>query len=148
MGTDGSGERSQVLRIGEVAQRAGLTVEALRYYERVGLLPRPPRSVGGLRRYRPDVLDRVRFIKRAQTLGLTLKEIQRLAGDARRRGHGPCQRVHDVLARHIAEIDHRMGELRQLRHTLDEYRIACEQALGRDTEPGCPTLDALERAHL
>ena len=73
-------EREQTLRIGEVAHRAGVTVEALRYYERVGLLPRPPRSTGGLRRYRPDVLDRVRFIKQAQTLGLSLREIQQLTG--------------------------------------------------------------------
>jgi MerR family mercuric resistance operon transcriptional regulator len=73
-------EREQTLRIGEVAQQTGMTVEALRYYERKGLLPHPPRSAGGLRRYRSDVLDRVRFIKQAQTLGLSLKEIQQLTG--------------------------------------------------------------------
>jgi DNA-binding transcriptional MerR regulator len=140
-------ERRETLRIGEVAQQAGLTVEALRYYERMGLLPRPPRSTGGLRRYRPDVLDRVRFIKQAQTLGLTLKEIQHLTGDAHRKGRAACQRVHDVLARHIADIDKRITELHELRATLNDYRRTCDRALGREAEPECPTLDALERTH-
>ena len=83
-------ERELTMRIGEVAQQGGLTVEALRYYERMGLLPTPPRSSGGLRRYRPDVLDRVRFIKQAQTLGLSLKEIQQLTTNTRRKSRGAC----------------------------------------------------------
>ena len=134
-----------MLRIGEVAQQAGLTVEALRYYERMGLLPRVPRSTGGLRRYSADVLDRVRFIKQAQALGLTLKEIQQLTKDTRRKSRGACQRVHDVLVQHIMDIDRRVIALRDLRKTLNKYRTTCEQALGRETEPECPTLDALER---
>lgn len=139
-------EREQTLRIGEVAQRAGLTVEALRYYERRGLLPTPPRSNGGLRRYRPDVLDRVRFIKQAQTLGLSLKEIQQLT-NTHRKSRGTCQRVHDVLTQHMADIDERVADLRELHGRLTAYRKRCEQALGRETEPECPTLDALERTH-
>jgi MerR family transcriptional regulator, copper efflux regulator len=131
-------------RIGEVAERTGLTVDALRYYERMGLLPRAPRTSGGLRRYDHHVLDRVRFIKQAQTLGLTLREIQQLAGDAHRRSRAACRRVHDVLARHLAEIDQRVAELQELRGTLSEYLKTCESALGHDTEPECPTLSALE----
>ena len=140
-------EREQTLRIGEVAQRAGVTVEALRYYERMGLLPRPPRSTSGLRRYRPDVLDRVRFIKQAQTLGLSLKEIQPLTATMHRKSRSTCQRVHDVLTQHMADIDQRVAELGELRGTLNTYRKTCEQALGRETEPACPTLDALEGTH-
>lgn len=135
---------THTLRIGEVAQRTGLSVEALRYYERMGLLPRPPRSTGGLRRYEPNVLDRVRFIKQAQTLGLTLREIQQLTEDVRRKGRGVCQRVHDVLVQHIDDIDRRVAELRQLRRTLDSYRAACQRALARAGEPTCPTLNALD----
>src|SRR5438552_10931544 len=95
----------RILSIGEVAQQAGVTVEALRFYERKGLLPRPPRSTGGLRRYRPDVLERVRFVKQAQTLGLTLREISQLTSEPHRKQRGGCQRVHDLLAQHIADID-------------------------------------------
>ena len=140
-------EREKTLRIGEVAQRAGVTVEALRYYERMGLLPRPPRSTGGLRRYRPDVLDRVRFVKQAQTLGLSLKEIQQLTANTHRKSRSTCQRVHDVLTQHMADIDKRVAELRELHSTLNAYRKACEQALGQEREPECPTLDALEGTH-
>lgn len=135
----------QTFRIGEVADRTGVTVEALRYYERLGLLPRPPRTTGGLRRYGGDVVDRVRFIKQAQTLGLTLREILQLTRDRHRRSQSGCRRVHDVLARHIAEVDERMAELRTLRRTLTEYLRTCEEALGREAEPECPTLDALEK---
>lgn len=137
-------ERAETLRIGEVAQQTGLTVEALRYYERMGLLPHPPRSTGGLRRYRPDVVDRVRFVKQAQTLGLSLKEIQQLTVHAHQKSRGACQRVHDVLTRHIEDIDKRAAALRELRKTLDDYRKTCARALVRETEPACPTLDALE----
>lgn len=131
-------------RIGEIAERTGLTVDALRYYERMGLVPRPPRTAGGLRRYDRHVLERVRFIKQAQTLGLSLREIHHLIGDAHRRSRAECRRVHDVLARHLGEIDRRVAELQGLRRTLSEYLKACESALGHDTDPECPTLNALE----
>jgi MerR family mercuric resistance operon transcriptional regulator len=135
----------QTFRIGEVADQTGVTVEALRYYERLGLLPRPPRTTGGLRRYDSAVVDRVRFIKQAQTLGLTLREIEQLTRDQHRRNQSACRRVHDVLARHLVEIDERMAALRTLRRTLTAYLRTCEEALGRDAEPECPTLDALEK---
>lgn len=131
-------------RIGEVARRSGMTVEALRYYERMGLLPRPPRSAGGLRRYPADVLQRLRFIRQAQTLGLTLKEIQQWLGLAGRSRRGACVRVRDMLARQVADIDRRLAELRELRATLVRYHAACEEALMREKEPACPTLDVLE----
>lgn len=131
-------------RIGEVARQSGMTVEALRYYERKGLVPRPPRSAGGLRRYPADVLQRLRFIKQAQTLGLTLKEIQQWLGYAGRSRRGACVRVRDMLARQVADIDRRLAELRELRETLVRYHAACEDALMREKEPVCPTWDVLE----
>lgn len=139
------GETARTYRIGEVAAEVGATVEALRYYERLGLLPRPPRTGGGLRRYGPEILHRVRFIKQAQTLGLTLREIQQLLGHTRRPSRAGCQRVHDVLVQHIADVDRQMIELRALRRTLADHLKTCEQALGVDADPCCPTLDALER---
>ena len=138
-------DTDQTYRIGEVATQTGMTVEALRYYECKGLLPKPPRTAGGVRRYGPDVLERIRFVKQAQTLGLSLREIQQLLGNAHRRGRSACRRVHGVLAQHIADIDTRLVELQALRGTLCDYLKTCEQALGRESEPECPTLDALER---
>jgi MerR family mercuric resistance operon transcriptional regulator len=131
-------------RIGEIAQETGVTVEALRYYERLGLLPSPPRTEGGARRYGRDVVDRVRFIKQAQTLGLTLREVLELVGEAKWRTGTGCRRVHGLLTRHLEDIDRRLAELRSLRHTLGAYRKSCEAALEREHEPSCPTLNALE----
>lgn len=132
-------------RIGEVARRTGLSVDALRYYERLGLLPHPPRTEGGVRRYGAGVVDRVRCVKQAQTLGLTLREIRDLLGDASPRSRAGCRRVHNLLTQHIDEIDRRMRDLRALRKTLGNYRVGCERALGVESEPACPTLDALEK---
>ncbi len=139
------GEAARTYRIGEVAAETGASVEALRYYERLGVLPRPPRSSGGLRRYGPEILHHVRFIKQAQTLGLTLREIHQLLGQTRRPSRAGCQRVHDVLAQHIAEVDRQVSELRALRRTLAKHLKTCEQALGVDADPSCPTLDVLLR---
>ena len=66
------------LRSGELAKQAGVNVETLRVYERKGILPQPPRRASGYREYPPDAVDRIRFIKRAQELGFTLKEIKEL----------------------------------------------------------------------
>src|SRR5688572_13795569 len=107
----------QTYRIGEVAELTGLTVEALRYYERLGLLPRAPRTASGRRRYGPEAIDRVKFVKQAQTLGLTLREIRQLVSNGHRRSAAGCQRVHDLLAQHIADVDRQMLELKALKRT-------------------------------
>ena len=128
-------------RIGEIAEMAGVSIDALRYYERRGLLNAPPRTDGGLRRYSAEALERVAFIKQAQSLGLTLDEIQELLKS--HRGRTACRRVHDLLLKHIAEVDARIKELRALRRTLDAHRRACEAAVETD-EPACPTLKQLQ----
>lgn len=143
-GDDGM-QRNLIYRIGEVSQRTGISVEALRYYERLGLLPKPKRTEGGARRYEPHVVDRVSFIKQAQGLGLTLQEIHSLLGDPERRSRAGCRRVYDLVTRHINEVNRRIVGLRQLRRMLDTHRRACAEALRREPEPPCPTLDSLER---
>ena len=134
-------------RIGEIAGQTGVTVEALRYYERLGLLPKPLRTDGGARRYADHTIERVRLIKQAQALGLTLREVLEVLGDGARRSPARCRNVHGLVTRHIEEIDRRVAELRDLRRTLDAYRQSCEGALRTTSEPACPVLDALERAH-
>src|SRR5258707_12948476 len=78
-------------RIGELSTKSGLSRDALRYYERLGLMPRARRTSGGFRLYPPGTLDRIRFIKQAQLHGLTLREIRELLGfqDRRGRERGP-----------------------------------------------------------
>ena len=138
-------ERAITYGIGEVARLTGVTVETLRYYERRRLLTAPPRTSGGLRRYSDQMLVRVRFIKQAQALGLTLDDVRQLMGGTQDRRPSACRGVHDLLARRISEIDARMKTLRELRRTLHAHMRSCEDALDKALEPACPTLDELER---
>lgn len=139
-------EPTRTYRIGEIATRAGVSVETLRYYEKRRLLKAPPRTDGGFRCYSADVLQQVRFIKQAQSLGLTLDDVQQLLAGPPRPSHPPsCRKVRDLLTRRIAEIDARMEELRSFRGTLHDNLVACEQALATSAEPTCPTIEALDR---
>jgi DNA-binding transcriptional MerR regulator len=138
-------ERSHSYRIGEVAERTGVSVETLRYYEKRRLLSAPARTEGGFRVYSDAVVQQVRFIKQAQSLGLTLDDIRQLdAGSVRRNHAQSCRKVRDLLTRRIEEIDSRIKELRELRRTLHEHHAACDQALAAAIEPACPTIDALD----
>jgi DNA-binding transcriptional MerR regulator len=131
-------------RIGEIASHTGVSVDTLRYYEKRRLLSAPPRTEGGYRRYSDDVVRQVRFIKQAQSLGLTLDDIQQLLSGQQRRTPASCRKVRDLLTRRIEDIDARITELRDFRRTLRDHRTACERALAGSTEPPCPTIEALD----
>jgi MerR family Zn(II)-responsive transcriptional regulator of zntA len=130
--------------IGEVARTTGVTVEALRYYEKQGLLPRLYRSAGGARRFGEDAVSRVRFIKQAQAVGLTLKDIRALVGAAPIAGSHRCRSTRNILAARIAELDQRLASMQAFRAVLKEYLDACEHALGAQADRSdCPTVTAL-----
>jgi DNA-binding transcriptional MerR regulator len=140
-------EPSRTYRIGEIAQETGVSVETLRYYEKRRLLNAPPRTDGGFRVYSDDAVEQVKFIKQAQTLGLTLDDVQQLLAGRQRRTHvASCRKVRDLLSRRIEDIDARIRELRDFRRTLHEHLVACEQALAATTEPACPTIEALDHS--
>ena len=123
-------EPSRNYRIGEIAQRTGVSVETLRYYEKRRLLNAPARTEGGFRVYSDAAVDQVRFIKQAQSLGLTLDDIQQLSAGQLRRNHAPsCRKVRDLLTRRIEDIDARIKELCEFRRTLHEHLATCDQAL-------------------
>jgi len=130
-----------VLPIGAVAQASGLTVETIRYYERMGLLLRPVRIEGRIRRYEPSVLTRLTFIARAKALGLSLAEIRELV--VATGGPNGCEKVHRALATHLEEVDRRLHELRALRETLKGYARACADALARQSNPNCPVVQSI-----
>ncbi len=117
-------EAGGMLKIGEVAKLSGIGIEALRFYERSGLLDKPPRTYGGYRLYGREVLDRLAFIRRAQTLGFTLDEIKQVIADARS-GKSPCGEVRKIVRHRLQELDERMREMRRFRkelaETLDEW---------------------------
>jgi DNA-binding transcriptional MerR regulator len=112
------------LRIGEVSKRSGMGIEALRFYERSGLLERPPRTESGYRVYDEAVLERLAFIKQAQALGFALDEVKRIVDDARA-GKSPCDEVREIVRRRLDELDARMREMRRYRaelaKTLEEW---------------------------
>jgi MerR family copper efflux transcriptional regulator len=106
-----------LLKVGELAEQAGVGIQTLHYYERVGLLPKPARSSANYRLYPPEALRRVQFIKKAQTQGFTLEEIKEVLG-LRERGRAPCRCVADVARKNLRELDSRLAVLRKFRMSL------------------------------
>jgi MerR family copper efflux transcriptional regulator len=106
------------MRIGEVANRSGVPVKTIRYYEEIGVLAEPRRSESKYRNYEPDVIERLRFIRASQAFGLSLGEIKEIVA-YRDRGEVPCAHVLDLLRRRSREIDERIVELQQARSVLD-----------------------------
>ena len=102
--------------IGEVAERAGIESSAIRYYESLGLLPKPIR-VGGKRRYGGDVLDRLALIALAKDAGFTVKEIRQLVSDFAP-DSGPAERWRRLATRKLAELDEQAARLRRMRRVL------------------------------
>ena len=132
--------REETLRTGEVAARAGVNVETLRYYERRGILASPGRRASGYREYPADTVRLVRFIKKAQGLGFTLAEIQdllRLRSDRT----ASCSDVRGAAAAKIADIDAKLRSLTAMRSALDALVASCKR--GRPIRE-CPILEALE----
>lgn len=105
------------LKIGEVAKRSGIGIEALRFYERSGLLGQPCRTQSGYRSYDAAVLQRLDFIKRAQVLGFSLDEIKRIIAD-KQAGHSPCLEVREIVRNRLEELDERLKEMRLYRREL------------------------------
>jgi DNA-binding transcriptional MerR regulator len=105
------------VRIGEVAAATGTTTKTLRFYERAGLLRAAERTSSGYRRYAPDVVERLRFIRRSQAAGLTLAHIRTIL-EIRDAGRAPCGHVEKLLADRLEEIDRQIADLRELRVTV------------------------------
>jgi len=125
---------------------SGITRDALRYYERQGLLPRSRRTTGGFREYDSAAVDRVRFIKQAQSHGLTLREIRDLVSHQSDAGRTRCRNVRELLARKLAQLDARRRELEAFYETLHEYLQMCDRALEARSSVECPVVENLWRA--
>ena len=103
--------------VSDIARLAGISADAVRFYEKEGLLPPPPRSPSGYREYDPATAQRIRFIKGAQGMGLKLAEIRELL-EIQDRGACPCGHTRTLVERRIAEIDAEMTRLSELRGNL------------------------------
>ncbi len=134
---------SSALRIGEVALRSGVSIDAVRYYERRRLLPAPPRTEGGFRLFTPDTVERVRFIKQAQELGFSLDEIGKILATG---GATECRQVRDHLKVKLTELDGRIRLMHDFRKTLNRHLAACERELSRHKDDAvCPILAKTSR---
>jgi DNA-binding transcriptional MerR regulator len=109
--------QQKMLKIGEVSKLSGIGIEALRFYERSGLLGRPSRTTSGYRMYEPAILERLNFIKRAQVLGFSLEEIKQIILE-RLSGQSPCKNVREIVRRRLEELDERMREMKRYRNEL------------------------------
>ncbi|HKO63461.1 MAG TPA: heavy metal-responsive transcriptional regulator [Pyrinomonadaceae bacterium] len=128
----------QLLQIGEIAARAGVSVDTVRYYEKRRLLPRAPRTEGGFRVFGSEAVERVQFIKQAQDIGLSLEEIGQLLATG---GADECLRMRDLLSVKLGEIDQRLDLMRQFRKTLARHLSACEKELqAHGEEASCPVV--------
>lgn len=123
--------------IGRFAAAAGVHVETIRYYQRRGLIPEPLRPQGGVRRYFDEDVARLRFIKRAQTVGFTLTEIKALL---KLRAAKSCHATRELAATKLDFVDTRIRELRSLRRELAQWVAECD---ANREESICPVIDHL-----
>ena len=128
------------LTIGELARRSGYAVQTLRYYEQIGLMPKPPRTSGGQRRYGEDLQRRLLFIRHARDLGFEIEDIRSLL-DLASRPDQPCASVDAIAKAHLVSIDEKIARLTALRAEVNRMLKAC--AAGRIAE--CKVIDVLAR---
>jgi MerR family transcriptional regulator, copper efflux regulator len=133
------GGQTASLTIGRLAERAGVGVETIRFYERQGLIPEPRRTPSGYRQYPPGEASRLRFIRRAQELGFSLNEIRELLA-LRVDASSDCGRVRQRTEAKLESIDEKIRDLRRVKRALMELRDRCLEDV---PTPECPILDAM-----
>ena len=129
------------LKTGELACQVGVNVETLRFYERKGLLPKPPRRTSGYREYPPESVQRIRFIKRAQEVGFSLREIQELLALRVEPGI-TCAQVRQRAQQKVAETQQKIADLQAIERALHNLLARCS---GRGPVSRCPILDHFDR---
>ena len=127
----------QAIQIGELSRRTGCNIETIRYYERIGLMPAPPRR-GRYRSYGLADVSRLGFVRRAREVGFTLDEVRALLGLAGG-GQPSCAEVRTLAASHLTDIRTRIADLRRMERVLADSVKACDA--GQD--PGCPLIQSL-----
>jgi MerR family mercuric resistance operon transcriptional regulator len=129
------------LTIGQVARRAEIGVETVRFYERQGLLQEPARRESGYRQYPEDVVARLRFIKRAKELGFSLKEIRELLA-LRVDPSTTCADVKRRAEEKVIDVEAKIGSLQKIKKAIKKLTAVCS---GRGPTSECPILDALDK---
>jgi MerR family transcriptional regulator, mercuric resistance operon regulatory protein len=133
--------RGPALTIGALSRRTGVNIETIRFYERVGILPKPPRSAGGHRIYSQEQLMRLGFVRRSRELGFSLDEVRGLLQlvDG---GRYTCAEVKAITLDHLADVRRKIADLRRLEQTLADVAGKCRGG----KVPDCPVIEALSNS--
>jgi MerR family mercuric resistance operon transcriptional regulator len=130
-------EKAVEIKIGALAEQSGVHVETIRYYQNLGLMPKPVRAHGAVRRYGKDAVDRLRFIKRGQGLGFSLDEVKLLL-DLAEGEH--CGETRTLAQRKLSLVEKKIADLRGIEGALNKLVRAC--GTGR-RGAGCPIIESL-----
>lgn len=126
--------------ISTLSRKSGVTIETIRYYERVGLLPKPARTSGNYRLYEDIDANRLSFVRRSRDLGFSLDDIKRLLDLAEQKSRS-CRRVNEIAAEHLADIRGKLLDLKRMERVLASLVKSCSQG----SLPDCPLLETLAR---
>jgi len=131
--------RAQNFSIGDLSRHSGVNIKTIRYYERIKMLPAPPRTASGRRLYGPAETRTLAFIRRSRDLGFTLEEVRALLalGGPER---APCADVHKIASAHLANVRKKLSDLVKLESILAETVAQCSDG----ATPDCPVLDILD----
>jgi DNA-binding transcriptional MerR regulator len=132
------------LQIGEIATHSGVSVDTVRYYERLQLLPRAGRSSGGFRMFPAGTVERIKFIKQAQEIGFSLEEIKQLFTTDD--GANQCRAVRELLLGKLGELETKINQMRRFKKVLTNHLADCEKELkAHGEESACPVLVTIEK---
>ena len=127
--------------IGALAKQAGVPIKTIRYYEEIGVLPKPPRTLSRYRVYSPGTADRLAFIKKAQNLGLRLDDIKEIL-DLADRGRCPCGHVQHLLKLRLQELNRKIADLHLItRRITQARRRGCPPRFRPHGKAICPTIE-------
>jgi len=133
------------MRIGTLARKTDTGIETIRYYERIGLIPKATREASGYRAYTDDFIKYLLFIKRCKDLGFALKEIQELLSFQINSISERHTDVHELAKQRLADVDHRIRDLNRIRNTLQNLLDGCDES-SRSTQ--CQILDLADTKKL
>jgi MerR family mercuric resistance operon transcriptional regulator len=134
-------ETDPKLPIGALSKLTNCNIETIRYYERIGLMPAPPRTGGGRRVYDEEHVRHLTFIRRSRELGFSLEDVRGLLKLVEG-GHYTCEEVRVITLEHLAETKRKISDLKRLAKVLAQMAAECEGG----TVPDCPIVDALRRS--
>lgn len=135
--------RAQTLTIGALSRLTGVNIETIRYYERINLMTKPPRTSGGHRDYQPEHVERLRFVKRARELGFGIGDIRTLLTLALR-GSSSCAEARDIAAAHLGDVRAKIHDLDKLEKVLTDTIEQCNTQCCGTSLPPCPVLEVLQ----